>query len=233
VQHRHAASGEDQRYRVEIRESSQPEPGSGGRHVLHARVVRADNQTTLELAGDAIPLELRVVDGVGVSIEPIDTQGAALDAGRIDARLGAEFSVSFRLAAQQEQRVRVELVGATARWQIEAATSKARFTALAPTSSGSFPLVPALAREPEAAAPTPARASGTWIDEFEEPELRKVMQHIDQHGSISEADLQQLLGPRHARKFAREFDKHRKRTPFVMEQQHSAAGKVYRKVTDA
>jgi hypothetical protein len=225
VQHRHVASGEDQRYRVEILDSD----SAGGNHLLRARVIRSDNQTTLALDSEPIPLELRAAEGVGVVAEPIEVENATLDAGTIAARVGSEFGVQFRLSSAQEQRVRVELVGAGARWTIDAAISQARFTALAPPVSGPLPTPPPEPKQPPAEAP--AHTHG-WLDEFDDPGVRRVMQQIAEHGQVNEQDLIALLGnPRKARKFARDFDDYCKRTPFVMEQQHLEVGKVYRKVS--
>jgi hypothetical protein len=60
-----------------------------------------------------------------------------------------------------------------------------------------------------------------------------VMAHIAQHGEATESDLLALLGNnRKARKFAREFEAHAARAPFLIELSSGAAGKSYRKVTD-
>lgn len=237
VQHRFAAGGEVQHFRVEITDT---ETLGGGRNVLRARVVRADNQTTLALDNDPIPLELRAVEGQDVLAEPIEVDDATLDAGMISPRVGVPFALVFRLTAQLEQRVRVELVGAGARWRVDPATSQARFNALTPNISGAFPIIPPPVAQDEppvdeskpVGTPPPA-AEPSWIDEFEDPDVRKAMQHIAQHGSISEGDLNHMVGLRKARRFAANFDAHRKRAPFIMEVRQTDKGKVYQKVTDA
>jgi hypothetical protein len=225
VQHRHVVGGEDQHYRIEIVDSD----SVGGKHMLRARVVRADNQTTLALDSDPIPIELSAAEGNGVITEPIEVEDASLDAGLITTRVGNEFCVYFRLSSVQEQRVRVQLIGGSARWKIDAAISQARFTALTPGVSGAFPIIPPAPPPPPASEP-PARADA-WLEEFEDPDVRRVIQQIAQHGHVNEQDLIRLLGnQRKARKFARDFDEYRKRTPFIMEQQHLETGKTYRKV---
>ena len=99
---------------------------------------------------------------------------------------------------------------------------------------------PGAVEAPEAPTPTsPASLPGgepgdlAWLEEFSEPGVREVMAYIAEHGSITEADLIQLLGrPSRARRFARKFDDYCKQAPFLMDQTHTAAGKVYRKVSN-
>jgi hypothetical protein len=217
--HRHAAGGEDQHYRVEIEE----EVGGSTFHSLRGRVIRADHQTTLALDVEPIELELRAADGSGVIAEPLECDGATLEAGLITAKVGDDFRLRFRLSSTQEQRVRVELASASAKRRVDPAISPARFDVLAP------------AAPPPKPVETPAPISDvSWLEEFEDPGVRRVMAHIVEHGEVTEADLVSLLGnnQRKARQFARNFEVHRARAKILIEIGHGPTGKVYKKVTD-
>ncbi|MCA9700803.1 MAG: PglZ domain-containing protein, partial [Myxococcales bacterium] len=238
VVHKQAVGGEDQHDRVELSTdcSGAGSHGGGGSHELVAAVVRADNQTTLALDIEPVELELRAADGQGVIAEVIGCEGAKLDAGLIIAPVGQPFTLRFRLRSREEQRVRVELYGASAKRRVDPGVSLARYTAFAPTVSGAFPVVPA-AEQPTAeqqAAPTQAPPSASsWLDELEDPSERRVMAHIAEHGQVSEADLIRLLGnARKARQFARRFDALRERAPFLLESTTVPSGKVYRRISD-
>jgi hypothetical protein len=147
------------------------EVGGSNAHELHGRVIRADNQTTLALDVDPIELELRAADGADVRVEALGCEGASLDAGLIRARVGDEFSLRFRLSSAHEQRVRVELFGASAKRRVDAAITQARFASLAtlvpprptPSSTGPTPT----------ASPAPPTAAPAWLAEFDDPGVRR------------------------------------------------------------
>ena len=274
--HKQAVGSDDQRYRIEL----EGEVGGPTSHKLKARVVRADNQTTLALDVEPIELELRAAEGEGVVAEVFECVDATLEAGLIRARIGDTFALRFRLSSAREQRVRVELFSVSAKRQVELATSEARFISLAPSVSGAFPIVVEPAIEPTitptitptkgikaieptesviepsepvargsvpvASEPVPASvavsvaassatsSSAAWLDELDDLGVRRVMAHLAEHGEVTEDDLYRLFDSdgRQVRKFARNFEKHRARAPFLVGLSHGPTGKVYRKVTD-
>ncbi len=227
--HRQAAGSEDQHYRVEISE----EVGGSTSHSLRALVVRAEHQTTLALDVEPIELELRAADGSGVLAEPLECEGATLDAGLITAKVGDGFRLRFRLSSVQEQRVRVQLASPSAKRRVDPAISAARFDALTPGISGAYSVIAAPAVASTRATPPPPSSDGSWLDEFADPDVRRVIAHIVEHGEVSESDLGRLLGSqRKVRKFAREFESHRARAEILIEIVPGPTGKVYKKVTD-
>jgi hypothetical protein len=234
IEHRQAVGGEDQRYRVEMSN----EVGGSTSHELSGCVIRADNQTTLALDVEPVEIELRAADGVGVVTEVLECEGAMLVSGLIAARVGEPFRLRFRLSSVEEQRVRVELFGASAKRRVDAATSQARFASLTPGVSGAFRIVDEVTAAPTAelvkAEVTKVLAGATaWFNALPDPGVRKVMEHLTEHGEVTEADLYRLLGhDRKVRQFARKFEEYRAPAPFLIELSAGPKGKVYRKVTD-
>lgn len=227
--HRQAAGGEDQRYRVEIFE----EHGGSSSHELRVRVIRAEHQTTLALDVEPIELELRAAEGIAVIAAPIECEGATLDAGLITARVGDEFRLRFRLSSSHEQRVRVQLASPSAKRRVDAAISLARFDVLTPEPAATPVATESTTTRTPTPTPTPANDLA-WLDEFEDPGVRRVIAHIVEHGQVTEPDLVALLGnnQRKARQFARKFEDYRARAKILIEIGHGPTGKVYKKVTD-
>ena len=91
-------------------------------------------------------------------------------------------------------------------------------TELEPATSGSF-----LAAVPDLPA---------WALAIADELFRKALLHIQQHGSLDEAELITLVGgPRRARVFTRELDVWRVTLPFVIEVSTTTGIKIYRKVS--
>jgi hypothetical protein len=68
----------------------------------------------------------------------------------------------------------------------------------------------------------------TWQDRFEDPAIRGVFLHLQEHGSITEQELNQMLGsPRHVRRFALGFDTYVQQVPFAVRIETTSSGKRY------
>lgn len=63
-------------------------------------------------------------------------------------------------------------------------------------------------------APAGAEGEGSWLDQYEDPGVRRVFEYLDRHGILNEADAAHLLGgPRALRRFSLDFDRHEARAP--------------------
>lgn len=79
-----------------------------------------------------------------------------------------------------------------------------------------------------AAAPKLPPANHYWVDNFEDESLQRVFRHLEDHGSVNEAELTQMLGsPRKVRRFAKQFDEYLLKIPFTVHIEATASGKRY------
>ena len=70
--------------------------------------------------------------------------------------------------------------------------------------------------------------SDRWQDNFDDPAIVKVFEHLEKHGAIVETELVQMLGsPRKARSFAVKFEEFVKQLPFDVQVETVASGKRY------
>jgi chromosome segregation ATPase len=68
-----------------------------------------------------------------------------------------------------------------------------------------------------------------WQEKFEDEKIRAVFEHLHEYGSLTEAELTQMLegNPRKARQFALKFDEYLMYVPFAARVEVGAAGKRY------
>jgi chromosome segregation ATPase len=68
-----------------------------------------------------------------------------------------------------------------------------------------------------------------WQDKFQDQNIRAVFEHLCEYGSLTEAELTQMLegNPRKARQFALKFDEYLMYVPFAARVEVGAAGKRY------
>ncbi len=166
-------------------------------------------------AAPTIRLELVVRERPDVKVRLRDCAGPArLRSGVLEVQVGAEWTeAAFVLEGPEDDRVRLEIrhpdrtetVQSAVVKEYFAVTGKATATTAAPPRHEPPPAVASVAAA--IAAPPPAQPGGlAWQDTIEDEEFRKVFEHIGKHGSLSEAELQSLLGSRKSRAFAREFE---------------------------
>lgn len=232
IEHRLEQGGADVHYRIEI----EGHATDTAAHRLTARIVRADNQVSMALAGEPVLLELRAV-GSGIRAELVDAEHGKLEGGMVTVTTGESFSLSFTLTGPREQRVPVRLICGTARIRVDEVVSPARFDVAVLRSKHPTGEIRAIqTSEPETPAETtsPDVLSDAWLDAYDMPLHRKAMAHIATHGEATESDLLMLLGSsREIRKFSKRFEEYAARAPFVMKISYSPAGKIYQRLTDA
>jgi chromosome segregation ATPase len=75
----------------------------------------------------------------------------------------------------------------------------------------------------------PDLSATPWQERFEDEHIRAVFEHLHEYGSLTEAELTQMLegNPRKARQFALKFDEYLMQVPFAARVEVGAAGKRY------
>ena len=152
-----------------------------------------------------VDLAIRVVDYPGVRVEHCETRGGArLMSGTVWAMIGEEFEVFFRLTGTTTARVQVELYHPSKEAMLEPCPLKERFE---------VSRLPDSITEPTKAKEVPQ--ANNWIDNLPEGGVRRVFQHLAQHGNVTEAEISDMLGgARELRKFSRSFEAFAACAPF-------------------
>ncbi len=204
-------------------------PAMGAQHVrLRVTPAREPGQAPLDFArSQPVDLVARVPDRLDVPVVIKDVSGpnASVHAGgiRLDAATSDWTDVYFVLEGALNERLPVEFFVAGT------PESSARPDAFYPVTFVPKPQ-PATVNAP----PTPTliiKALGGWAQRLGDPDAGKVFDHLEEHGSLNEAELITLLGsPRKARAFAARFDGYRERLTFEVEVSVGPEGKRYQRV---
>lgn len=233
VEHKTEQGSADEHFRVKLVR----QVADGDKHTIEARIERVDNQISLALKADPVPLELRPHAAKGVTAELSEAEGARIEGGMLIAEVDKTFKVRFRLTGSREQRVPVELICATGRVRVDEVVTPTRFDVLVPRTTRPAPPKDDTAATPPKGATTDKAeppSDESWLEVYDDPNIRKVMLHIATHGEVTEADLLMLLDKgRLVRSFARRYEEYAAQAPFRIKIEMTAAGKTYRKLTDA
>jgi succinylglutamate desuccinylase len=123
--------------------------------------------------------------------------------------------VLFDLRGPHDERTRVELFHPEGAEQTAPYTIDAYFNVAGTGQQGD--------RDPVASTPVDA-----WQDRFDDPAIRGVFLHLQEHGSITEQELTQILGsPRQVRRFALGFDTYVQQVSFSVRIETTSSGKRY------
>ena len=178
-----------------------------GLHCMSAKVT--SGRGSLDFGSSyEVDLALRVPDAEDVRAELCETRGGArLSSGAIVATVGEEVELFFRLTGDSRSRVQVELYHPSSEASVQSCVLRERFdVAYTPTSR---------TKSEEAEKQEPVEAAEAWLDALPEGGVRRVFQHLAQHGTITEQEVNDMLnGAREARKFARKFEKYAECVPF-------------------
>lgn len=212
IAHRTSAGQGSVRYGVE----AQGRDGIAGLHCVEG-VLQVVAQEGLPFGGAReVELGLRVVEAVDVQVEVADVRGAARRAGPgLVAKVGEVFEVFFRLVGAEDRRVRVELFHPTGVEGVEPGGTTRRF---------------AVTRRDGSPNPSdsPASPGKEWLSELPEGGVRRLFEHLAQHGSINEPEATDLLGgPRKFRRFSMTFEEYAAVAPFAVRIEFGAAGKRF------
>ncbi len=167
------------------------------------------------VAARAISLALRVPERPDIQVTIKDAPGAEVKNQQIRLAVEADWvEVLFDLKGQRDERVRIEVFHPDGAEDVEPMTiSSAYFNV-----SGSLQGIASVATS----------SSADWQATFEDEAVRNVFLHLQQHGSITELELNQMLGSaRRVRRFALEFEEHLKQVPFSVRIETTSNGKRY------
>lgn len=202
ISHRVSAGGSSTVYNV----SATRRPAEADMHCLSARVAHASG--SLDFASIfELDLALRVPESTEVRVELCEVRGGArLSSGTVIADVGAEFELFFRLTGAASSRVSIELYHPSREASVEPCTLKERFdvvgrvvVAVPPRSSQTLPQVE------------------SWLADLPDAGVRRVFQHLAQHGAVTETEVTEMLGSaRESRKFSRQFEQHAASAPFTI-----------------
>jgi len=202
-------------YNVEV----EPETDVLGLHRIRVRVVLSSTTTaTLGFATAAgVDLALRVPDRDGLRAVIKDvTKPGELRTGRLRLPVGEAWTeVFFGLEGPSDERVQVEVYHPDSVEKVRAAKPESWFA------------VSGTARTTTASVPPPA-APATWVDAITDEGLRKVFQHIQKYGAVTELEVMGFLVTRSAmRRFTIEFDTLLEKLPFKVRTETGENGKRY------
>lgn len=215
---------------------AQPEREMLGYSRLKLRVKPAPvAQGVLSFAGTkAINLALRVPDRSDIQITIKDAPGAEINNQQIRVPIDSDWlEVLFDLKGEQDERVRVEIFHPDGIEKVEANIPQEYFNV-----SGALLKIEAFNTEKSnnkkiktTKNTIPSLESTTvtdWQDNFEDEGVKRVFIHLQQHDSITETELIQILGnPRKVRRFSLEFEEYLKRVPFSVRIETTSNGKRY------
>ena len=199
--HRTPVGGSNTRYviRATVRE------GVAGMHCVEARVI-APPQGELGFGGiPEIELSLRAPELTDVRVEPCQARGGAkIAAGTIVAKVGEPFELFFRLTGPADAKALVEIYHQGAEADVLACVVDGRFAVTAPRGTQEVP-----------SRATTGEASRGWLSTLPEGGIRRLFEHLADHGAVTESEAATMLGgPRETRRFANRFEEFAAKAPF-------------------
>lgn len=193
-----------------------------------------ESQGVLQFASSAvIHVALRVPHRPDIQVRLKAVQGAPSRGNVIefDPTVPGWVQVQFELVSTQpyDERVKVEIYHPDGVEQVVAAVPEAYFEAV----GQSQPAPPAAPGEADAAPPTDSGAVGDrpdldWQLALTDEGVRRVFLHLQQHNSVTEAEMVTMLGnPRKVRRFSRDFETYQALVPFRVRVESTPTGKRY------
>ncbi len=205
------------RYSVEA--SALPDLVGHRRLRLRVRLAQASSGTLGFTEEPRIDVAIRAVGANDVRVIVRDTSGGGtVQQGRLSIPIGEAWTeVFFVLEGPRDERAQVEVYHPQSSGLVQPAIPDAWFAVVASASVAAAPSTPGT-----------SRAGSDWIDAIADEGARKVFVHLSEHGSITEAEMNTVLGsPRAARRFALVFDEYVERLPFRVRIEGAADGKRY------
>lgn len=169
-------------------------------------------------AARSISVALRVPDRPDIRVALKDVGGAgSLEGIQLQVPVGEAWTeVVFSLEGPRDEQARVQVFHPESAERVQPALLEAWFSVAGRRGA------------PMAASPAPAPPPSHWEDAFTDEGVRKVFQHLEKHGSLTEPEAIHLLGsPRALRRFSVEFEAHARKVPFKVRIEAVADGKRY------
>jgi hypothetical protein len=159
---------------------------------------------------------LRVPDRSDVQVSVKETGGAELINQTFSVLVDKEpVEVLFDLGGPLDERVRLEVFHPDGTENVPSKLVDTYFN------------VSGIVKKDESVPPRSVYDQN-WKNIFEDETVGKVFIHIDEHGSITELELNQILGsPRKVRKFALSFENYLCKVPFSVKIETHESGKRY------
>ncbi len=211
------------RYRIEL---------EAGESVMNLQRLQVSIKSAAEAQGvldfthpqKKISLGLRVRDRADIQVRIKGVTAAEMANQQILLAPNADkpAEIFFDLTGPYDERVQLEAYHPDGIEEVEACLSQAFF----PVAGA--PIEKTEDSKSKTVAPKPPPVATGWIDNFEDESLQKVFRHIEDHGSLHETELIQMLGSaRKARMFSREIDNYQLKIPFTIRSESTASGKRY------
>jgi len=195
-----------------------------GRHCVAVRVDR--EQETLGFgASDRVEFVMRVVGARGHRVQVHDVRGdVQAHSGVVKARIGHDFEVFFSVLGPPGDKVQVAIEPLVRSTMLDSTVLRARYAVSAQA--------PVLGTSPGASVGPASTSSesnrSSWLDELPDQATRDVFQHLQEHGTLTEAELVRLIGSaRNARKFGLRLESLLTVAPFDVQVEAGASGKRY------
>ncbi|RJP85374.1 MAG: BREX-6 system phosphatase PglZ [Desulfobacteraceae bacterium] len=178
--------------------------------------VAANSQ--LNIAGtQSINLSLRVAERSDVKVSIKEAGGVNLNNQVFGVLVDNKpVEVLFDLSGPRDERVRLEVFHPDGVENV------------IPEIVNTYFNVAGTVQDDESAGRDVSADDQTWSNNFEDEAVGTVFMHLDEHGSITESELNQILGsPRKVRKFALSFETHLSKVPFSVKIETHNSGKRY------
>ncbi|MBV6628077.1 MAG: BREX-6 system phosphatase PglZ [Rivularia sp. (in: Bacteria)] len=199
---------------------AEPEREMLGYSRLKVRVKPApEAQGVLSFAGTrTVNLALRVPERTDIQITIKDAPGAEINNQQIQIPVESDWiEILFDLKGRRDERVRVEVFHPDGIEDVAATIPQDYFNV-----SG------ALLKTEKNQTPTQESATTDWEDSFADEGIKRVFLHLQQHDSITEIELTQILGnARKVRRFSLEFEEYLQKVPFSVRIETTSNGKRY------
>jgi hypothetical protein len=172
------------------------------------------------VGADTVTVALRVRDRSDLQVTIRDAPGIEVKNQQLLLKVEGDWAeVFFDLKGDRDERVRVEVFHPDAIEDIDPITLPAYFN-VSGSSVGET--------TPTKETATEAVRETDWKESFEDPAIMNVFLHLQQHGSLTEEELSQMLGnPRQARRFSRDFEQYVEKVPFSVRIETTSSGKRY------
>lgn len=213
VSHRHASGSIKLKYLAEVK----AERELLGFSRLQLRVKPAPGVQLTFIGSRTVSLALRVPNRPDIHLTIKDAPDIEVKNQVLQVPVEGDWiEVLFNLKGLQGERVPVEVYHPEGTEEVEPIITSDLFNV-----SGTLQVT--------AQAPTPDEVGRLeWQNRLEDEGVRQVFLHLQQHGSITEVELTQMLGnARKVRRFSIEFEEHLKQVPFSVRIETTASGKRY------
>jgi hypothetical protein len=167
---------------------------------------------------EKVNLALRVRDRSDILISIKEAPGIEVKNQELYLQANESWAeVLFDLKGNKDERVRIEVFHPDNLAEIEPLILTSYFNV-----SG------ALIKDTSSFKPATLASNSDWQDSFEDANIKQVFLHLEQHHSLTEAELNQMLGsPRQARRFAGNLEQYLTQVPFSVRVETTSNGKRY------